>query len=79
MSQAQSRSPGLLAAIAYYGSMSTLAQRNGITIQAVAQWVEIPAERVIALHRDSKIPLSLLRPDLYPRDLIESARQTEAA
>lgn len=40
----------------------------GITSQAVSQWKQVPAERVIAVEKATGVRRSLLRPDLYPAD-----------
>ena len=52
-------------------SMSELARRLGITPAAVARWTyrgQIPADRVHAISRVTKIPPSKLRPDLFGPD-----------
>lgn len=37
-----------------------------ITPQAVAQWKQVPAERVLDVERVTGVPRHRLRPDLYP-------------
>ena len=40
---------------------------NGeITPQAVSQWKQVPAERVLDVERATGVPRHKLRPDLYP-------------
>lgn len=49
------------------GGSSGLARRLGnISSQAVSQWRRVPAEWVIAVERETGVPRSELRPDLYP-------------
>lgn len=56
------------------GGFPALADRLGITRQALYQWQRIPAERVIDIERISGVPRHELRPDLYP-----AVPQVEAA
>ncbi|MCK1718886.1 YdaS family helix-turn-helix protein [Bradyrhizobium sp. 141] len=37
-----------------------------ITPQAIAQWKQVPAERVLKVEKATGIPRHRLRPDLYP-------------
>jgi DNA-binding transcriptional regulator YdaS (Cro superfamily) len=37
-----------------------------ITPQAVSQWKQVPAERVLDVERATGVPRHRLRPDLYP-------------
>lgn len=55
-------------AIAACGSKAELARRIGITEQAVGQWSQVPAHRVIAVETATaaRITRHQLRPDLYP-------------
>jgi DNA-binding transcriptional regulator YdaS (Cro superfamily) len=53
-------------AIEAAGGLGILADRLGITAQAVSQWDEVPPLRVIAVERATGISRSELRPDLYP-------------
>lgn len=50
------------------GGLSVLAERLGITRQAIHQWEEVPRQRVldIEMATDGKISRSKLRPDIYP-------------
>ncbi|WP_345819903.1 Cro/CI family transcriptional regulator [Methylobacterium fujisawaense] len=58
----------LHAAITARGGPRAIAAELGISRQAVEQWQEAPARRVIQLERLLGIPRSKLRPDLYPPD-----------
>lgn len=52
------------------GGASALARLLGnVTPQAVTQWRDIPALRVIDIERVTGIPRDELRPDLYPPSL----------
>ena len=60
--------PGLrLAVEAAGGSMTDLARLLGIAPQAVAQWDEVPAGRILDVERVTKVARERLRPDLYRR------------
>ena len=48
------------------GKPSALAQRLGITVQAVCQWKTCPAKRVLAIEAVTGVSRYELRPDLYP-------------
>lgn len=37
-----------------------------ITPQAISQWKQVPAERVLEVERVTRIPRHELRPDIYP-------------
>lgn len=39
-----------------------------ITPQAVSQWKQVPAERVLDVERVTGVPRHRLRPDLYPEE-----------
>jgi DNA-binding transcriptional regulator YdaS (Cro superfamily) len=45
--------------------LARLAREIGITRGAVAQWKDVPAERIFAVSRVTGIPLERLRPDLF--------------
>ena len=45
--------------------LARLARELGITRGAVAQWSEVPAERLGAVNRVTGIPHNVLRPDLF--------------
>jgi|MudIll2142460700_1097286.scaffolds.fasta_scaffold1686265_3 DNA-binding transcriptional regulator YdaS (Cro superfamily) len=61
---------GLQQAINAAGGAAALARQLGITVQAISQWRHIPAERVVAVSRATNVPVTILRPDLYPDDLV---------
>lgn len=57
----------------YFGGMTNaeLARRLGITKHAVGKWRKrgwVPAERVLAVERETGVSRHDLRPDLYPRE-----------
>lgn len=45
--------------------LSWLARRLGLTRGAVAQWKEVPAERMGEISRITGIPMEVLRPDIF--------------
>ena len=49
------------------------ALNDEITPQAVAQWKQVPAERVLKVEQVTGVPRNRLRPDLYPAPDRESA------
>jgi DNA-binding transcriptional regulator YdaS (Cro superfamily) len=51
---------------------SALARLLGVNKSSVALWAlrRVPAERVIEIERETGIPRSDLRPDIYPPDTI---------
>lgn len=59
------RHKGLAKAIAAAGSISELAIRLDITVQAVSQWFWPPPERCADIERETGIPRAELRPDIY--------------
>ena len=61
---------GLQQAINAAGGAAALARTLGITVQAISQWRQIPADRVVAVSRATSVPVTVLRPDLYPHDLV---------
>ena len=61
---------GLQKAIEAAGGMAALARQLGITVQAVSQWTQVPADRVVAVSRATHVSPTVLRPDLYPKDLV---------
>lgn len=60
------RNEALSRAIKSAGGLAKLAEPLGISMQAVSQWDEVPALRVLAVERLSGVPRHELRPDLYP-------------
>ena len=59
------RDPGLDEAIRAAGGVSELARRIGISQPSVSNWDRIPAERVAAVEKATKVSRTVLRPDLY--------------
>ena len=62
------RDRGLRLAIEAAGSMGKLGKTLGISAQAIQQWREVPAERIIAIEKVTGIPRERLRPDLFRRE-----------
>ncbi len=56
------------------GSLKRVAERLGVTRQAMQQWVSVPVKRVLTLEAISGVSRYDLRPDIYG-----SARDTERA
>jgi DNA-binding transcriptional regulator YdaS (Cro superfamily) len=50
------------------GNATRLAERLGISIQAVMQWKRVPATRVLEVERivDGAVTRYEMRPDIYP-------------
>ena len=48
------------------GNGRTLAEKLGITAQALSQWARVPHLRVLDVERITGVPRHELRPDLYP-------------
>lgn len=46
-------------------SLARLAREIGVTRGAVAQWKQVPAERLGDVSRVTSIPMATLRPDLF--------------
>lgn len=44
-----------------------------LTPQAISQWKQVPAERVLDVERATGVPRHELRPDIYPPPVAESA------
>ena len=59
------RSEALKRAIKSAGSVSGLAEKLGISTQAVWQWKDIPLGRIADVHRVTGIPHEELRPDVF--------------
>lgn len=55
----------LKTAIRRAGGATRLGAALGITRQAVEQWVVVPAERVLAVERETGVSRYALRPDIY--------------
>lgn len=65
MPRTTSRDPGLQAAIAAAGSISTLARGLGLTQPTVSVWKRVPPHHVIGVEALTGISRRVLRPDLY--------------
>jgi hypothetical protein len=72
------RTDGLLMAIRKVGDMAgasagrrestgkrILAEHLGIKVQSINNWMDIPRDRIMAVHMLTKIPLAKLAPDLF--------------
>ena len=55
-------------AIQTAGSVKALAEKLGVTAQAICQWTKVPALRVLDVERATGVSRHDLRPDLYPRE-----------
>ena len=42
-----------------------LAEHLGIKVQSINNWMDIPRDRIMAVHMLTKIPLAKLAPDLF--------------
>lgn len=60
------RSEPLREAVRRAGSVTALAKILGIAPQAISQWDRVPAERVLAVEKATKVTRHELRPDIYP-------------
>lgn len=60
-------------AILKAGGSQGLANKLGITRQAVDQWDKVPPLRVLDVERVSGVPRHELRPDIYPAPPAEAA------
>lgn len=63
--------PVLLYALEKAGGMSALANKIGISRQAISKWRRIPAERVLAVEVATGISRHDLREDVYPRESVQ--------
>lgn len=59
------RDAGLQAAIQSAGGVSALAKRLGLSQPSVTAWARVPSERVAAVEAVTRVPRSVLRPDLF--------------
>jgi DNA-binding transcriptional regulator YdaS (Cro superfamily) len=58
---------GVEAAVEAAGGVRPLGRLLGISHQAIVQWDEIPAGRLLEIERLTGVPRETLRPDLYRR------------
>ena len=79
------RDTGLTEAVHSVGGITELARRLGIAQPSVSNWTRVPAERVVAVERETGVPRSRLRPDLFGEadaaevDEVDVARAQEYA
>jgi hypothetical protein len=59
---------GLRLAIEAAGSMGKLGRKLGISAQAIQQWRQVPADRIVAVEEVTGVPRERLRPDLFRRE-----------
>ena len=69
-----SKQTALRRAIERAGGLTAIADRLGISKQAISQWDEVPPLRVLAVEQASGVSRHELRPDLYPLPLRVEAR-----
>lgn len=66
MRRRRQRQAGLEAAIvASEGKITVLASKLGLTVQAVSQWDEVPADRCLQVELATGVSRYDLRPDIY--------------
>jgi TorA maturation chaperone TorD len=73
------RDVGLEEAIRAAGSVTELARRIGISQPSVSNWDRVPAERVIAVERATKVGRAILRPDLYGESMTATVDEVDQA
>ena len=64
------RDAGLTEAFRSVGGITELARRLGIAQPSVSNWTRVPAERVVAVERETGVPRSKLRPDLFSENYV---------
>ena len=67
MAQRKSRPGGLAKAIAAVKTITALAEKIGLTVQAVSQWDDVPPERCLDVEKATGVSRYELRPDIYGR------------
>jgi DNA-binding transcriptional regulator YdaS (Cro superfamily) len=65
MANRKARAGGLAKAIAAAGSITALAAKLKLTVQAVSQWDDVPAERCREVEKVTGVSRYVLRPDIY--------------
>ena len=52
------------------GTKARLAKLVGVSPQAITKWLKsgVPAERVLAVERETGVSRHVLRPDIYPSE-----------
>lgn len=65
MNKIRYRNDALALAIAKAGNITRLAEKLGLTNQAVCKWRRVPAERVLEVERITGVSRYSLRPDIY--------------
>ena len=62
-----------------HGSLRKLAEKLGVTSQAISQWSEVPAKRVLAFEVETGVSRYELRPDIYGPMPVQRRRERPAA
>lgn len=60
------RDPALAELLRYKGNVHAIARACGISRQAVYAWSRVPSERAQVVAEALDVPLSRVRPDLWP-------------
>ena len=79
MAQRKSRAGGLAKAIAKVRTITALAEKLGLTAQAVSQWDDVPADRCLDVERATGVTRYELRPDIYGSQPTERRRAGKEA
>jgi DNA-binding transcriptional regulator YdaS (Cro superfamily) len=79
MAKRKMRTGGLAAAIAAAGSVTDLADKLGLTLQAVCQWSKVPPERCLDVERVTGVSRHVLRPDIYGPSVRPNQREVSRA